>query len=101
MIHYIAAQSYLTDKQMDTIDKETMAGLYPGSGYNCNMSRAVLQALIDMGGTGFTPMKVAAKSGYIQHFLKNWRTPREELGKFLRIVYSWAVESAGVSFPLL
>ena len=60
-----------------------------------------MAAPIELGGAGFIPMKVAAKIGYVQYFIKNWQTPEEELGKLVRIVYSWAVDCAGVMFPLL
>jgi hypothetical protein len=33
--------------------------------------------------------------------LKNWRTPTEDIGKQLRIVYAWTAYQAGVSYPLL
>ena len=101
MVHYVAAQSYLSDVQMDKIDKESMPRLRAACGYNRNTAADVMAAPVELGGAGFIPMKVAAKIGYVQHFLKNWRTPREELGALIRIVYSWAVECAGVTFPLL
>ena len=35
------------------------------------------------------------------HLLKNWRTPKEEVGKIPRIVYAWTAEVVGVTYPLL
>ena len=37
----------------------------------------------------------------VQHFLKNWRTPTEDIGKTLRIAMSWTQYSARVLHPLL
>ena len=56
---------------------------------------------LDMGGAGFVPLRIYAYSGWIIHFIKNWRTPSEELGKFLCILFAWAIENAGVSFLIL
>jgi hypothetical protein len=54
-----------------------------------------------LSGGGFTPLHVTAGTGYVTHFLKNWRTPEEDIGKKLCIVYAWNSYQAGVSFPLL
>ena len=101
MVHYIAAQSYLSNAQMDKIDKESMPWLCAACGYNRNTAKDIMAAPIELGGAGFIPMKVAAKIGYVQHFIKNQQTPEEDLGKLVWIVYSWMVECAGVAFPLL
>ena len=37
----------------------------------------------------------------VQHFVKNWRTPWEDIGKALRIAMTWTQYSAGVSYPIL
>jgi hypothetical protein len=66
-----------------------MPKLYAKCGFNRNTSRAVLAAPIELGGGGFTPLYVTAGTGYVTHFLKNWRTPTEDIGKQLRIVYAW------------
>jgi len=54
-----------------------------------------------LGGAGFTPLLTIAGAGYIQHFLKHWRTPYEEAGKLLQIVFAWSQFQAGVSYPIL
>jgi predicted oxidoreductase len=61
----------------------------------------VLVAPIKLGGGGFTPLYVTAGTGYITHFLKNWRTPTEDIGEQLRIVYAWYAYQSGVSYPVL
>ena len=86
---------------MDSVDKASMPRLYSASGYNRNMARALIEAPLDMGGAGFVPLRIYAYSGWIIHFIKNWRTPSKELGKFLCILYAWAMENAGVSFLIL
>jgi hypothetical protein len=78
-----------------------MPKLYAKCGFNRNTSRAVLTATIELGGRGFTPLYVTAGTGYVTHFLKDWRTPTEDIGKQLRIVYTWYVYQSGVSYPVL
>ena len=34
------------------------------------------------------------------HFIRNWRTGTEDLGKIIRICYAWSASNAGVSFPI-
>jgi hypothetical protein len=51
-----------------------MPRLYEKCGFNRNTSRAVLAAPIELGGGGFSPLYVTAGTGYVTHFLKNWRT---------------------------
>jgi hypothetical protein len=66
-----------------------MPKLYAKCGTNRNTSRAVLAAPFELGGGGSTPLYVTAgTTGYVTHFLKNWRTPTEDIGKLLRIVYA-------------
>ena len=101
VISYTVAQSFLTEKQMDDIDRATISRLYAMSGYNWHMSRAVLNAPKDMGGAGFIPLKVHAYTGYADHVLKHWQTPHEEVGKVLRVVYAWMVKHVGVTTLLL
>jgi hypothetical protein len=78
-----------------------MPKLYAKCGFNRNTSWAVLAGPIELSRGGFTPLHLTAGTGYVIHFLKNWRTPEEDIGKQLHIVYAWNSYQAGVSFPLL
>jgi hypothetical protein len=100
-VEYILPQSFLSEKQLKTIEKASMPKLYAKCGFNRNTSRAVLAGPIELGGGGFTPLYATAGTGYVTHFLKNWRTPTEDIGKQLRIVYAWSAYQSGVSYPLL
>jgi hypothetical protein len=55
---------------------------------------------ISLAGGGFILLHVVAGTGYVMHFLKNWRTEIEDIGKHLQIVYAWTTWQAGISFPL-
>ncbi|OEU11291.1 hypothetical protein FRACYDRAFT_246405 [Fragilariopsis cylindrus CCMP1102] len=99
-IEYVIPQSFLSDKQLSKIEKACMPQIYAKCGFNRNTSRALLAGPVSLGGGGFTPLKVTAGAGYVTHFLKNWRTQTEDIGKHLRICYTWAILQAGVTFPL-
>ena len=99
-IEYVIPQSFLSDKQLISIEKASMPQIYAKCGFNRNTARAVLAGPIELGGGGFTPLKVTAGAGYVTHFLKNWRTITEDIGKHTRIVYAWTAYQAGVTFPL-
>ena len=60
-----------------------------------------MAAPTELSGAGFTPLHVIASSGYVIHFIKNWRTETEQLGKTIRICYAWSQANACVSFSLL
>jgi hypothetical protein len=100
-VEYVIPQSFLSEKQLNKIEKASMPKIYAKCGFNRNTSRAVLGGPIELGGGGFTPLKVTAGTGYVTHFLKNWRSTTEDIGKQLRILYIWTVLQAGVTFPLL
>jgi hypothetical protein len=100
-VEYTLPQSFLSKQQLKKIKQSFMPKLYAKCGFNRNTSRAVLAAPIELGGGGFTPLYVTAGTGYVTHFLKNWRTPTEDIGKQLRIVYAWYAYQSGVSYPVL
>ena len=100
-VTYTVGQSYIGDTRLDEINKVTMGRMIAASGYDRNMAQKIAQALIELGGAGFVPLKVNAYYSYIMNFLKHWNTPDEEIGKVLRIVYAWAMETTGVLFLIL
>jgi hypothetical protein len=100
-VEYTLPQSFLSEKQLKSIETESMPKLYAACGYNRNTSRAVLAGPEELSGGGFTPLKVIAGTGYVLHFLKNWRTPSEDIGKTLRIVFAWTMYQTGITIPIL
>jgi hypothetical protein len=100
-IEYTLPQSFLSKQQLKKIKQACMPKFYAKCGFNRNTSRAVLAAPIELGGGGFTSLYVTAGTGYVTHFLKNWRTPTEDIGKQLRIAYAWYAYQSGVSYPVL
>ena len=59
-----------------------------------------MEAKIELSGGGFTPLHVTASASSVMHFVRNWRTEEEDLGKLIRITYAHAQYNAGVSFSL-
>ena len=100
-VEYTLPQSFLSEKQLKAIESASMPKLYAACGYNRKTSRAVLAGPEELSGGGFTPLLAIAGTGYVLHFLKNWRTPTEDIGKTLRIVYAWTSYQAGITTPLL
>ena len=100
-VEYTLPQSFLSYKQLKAIETASMPKLYAACGYNRNTSRAILAGPEELSGGGFTPLRAVAGTGYVIHFLKNWRTPTEDIGKTLRIVYAWTSYQAGITTPLL
>ena len=54
----------------------------------------------ELSGGNFIPLHVTASAGRVMHFVRNWRTPTENIGTIIRIVYAWTQSNAGVSFSV-
>ena len=65
------------------------------------MTRAIRGGPKKLEGTGVTSLINSVGASQIQHFLKNWRTPWENIGKMLRVALVWAQYCAGVPYPIL
>ena len=100
-VEYTLSQSFLSDKQLKAIEKACLPKIISKCGYNRMTSRAILGGPANLTGGGIIPLVAATGAGEVLHFVKNWRTPQEDIGKVLRIVYAWNQYQAGVSFPLL
>ena len=100
-VEYPIPQSFLSRKQLQHIERKSLPQIFAKCGFMRNTHRKILFGPEALGGGGFVPLYAIAGSGYIQHFLKHWRTPKEEAGTLLRIVVAWSQYQAGVSYPLL
>jgi hypothetical protein len=78
-VEYMMPQSFLSKQQLKKIKQACMPKLYAKCGFIRNTSRTVLATPMELGGGGFTPLYVTAGTGYVTHFLKNWRTPIEDI----------------------
>ena len=65
------------------------------------MARDIREGPKELGGTGFTAFLNTIVLTRVQHFLKNWRTPNEDIGKTLRVVMTWTQYCAGVPYPII
>jgi len=100
-VEYTLSQSFLSEKQLKSIESSCLPKIISKCGYNRNTSRAVIGGPSNLTGGGIVPLVAAKGAGEVLHFVKNWRTPQEDIGKVLRVVYAWNQYQAGVSFPLL
>ena len=55
----------------------------------------------EIGGAGFYSFQNTIGVSCVQTFLKNWRTPSEDIGKALYIAMAWTQYSADLSSPIL
>lgn len=99
-VKYVTAQRYILDKQMQEIDRKSMSKIYLACGYNCCTARAIMNAPIDLGGAGFVPFCVSALTEVILAIYKRWRTPNEQAGILLCVLYACLAEVLGVTFLL-
>jgi hypothetical protein len=65
------------------------------------LDRLVLGGPANLTRGGIIPLVATTGAGEVLQFIKNWRTPNEDIGRVLRIVYAWCQYQARVSFPLL
>ena len=70
-------------------------------GYYRNVPLDIRGGPKELGGAGFYSFKNTIGAVRLQYFIKNWRTPTEDIGKALHIAMSWTQYSAGVPYPIL
>ena len=99
-VEYPLAQSYLTDKQVKKIESVSVPKIMAKCGYNRTTALPIRGGPKKLGGAGFYSFLNTIGASRVQHFLKNWKTPWEDIGKALRIAMSWTQYSAGVSYPI-
>ena len=100
-VEYTLSQTFLTSTQYQKIQQKTMPRIFAKCGFNRNTSRKVLFGPQHLGGGGFIPLQAVAGAGYVQHFLKQWRSPAEEIGKVLRIFTAWSQYHSGMPYSIL
>ena len=99
---YPLGQIFLTDKQVKKIESASLPTIIAKCGYNRNMALNIRGGPKELGRAGFYAFLNTIGATRVQHFfLKNWRTPNEDIGKVLRIVMVWTQYSAGVPYLIL
>ncbi|MGB0425122.1 MAG: hypothetical protein ACPGED_12395, partial [Flavobacteriales bacterium] len=100
-IEYPIGQSFLTPKQLHSIEAKALPWIIAKCGYNRNTSRQVIFGPSNIGGAGFTPLYSKAGTEYVLHFLKHLRTPWTQCGKLIRMTLEWSQFQAGLTQPIL
>ena len=79
----------MTDKQVKKIESASLPKMIAKCKYNRNLATDIRGGLKELGRAGFYSFKNTVGATRVQHFIKNWRTPKEDIGKTLRIAISW------------
>ena len=87
-VEYPLGQTFLTDKQVKKIESISLTKIIAKCGYNRNIALPIRKGPKELGGAGFYSFKNTIRALGVQHFIKNWRTPWEDIGKALRIAMS-------------
>ena len=98
-IEYTLTQLFLSDTQLHKI-KTKLTPLFGMCGYKRNIAYSICHCPIKLGCAGFVPIWASSASGYILHFIKNWQTPTEYVGKNFRIVLAWSQYQVGTSYSI-
>ena len=88
-VEYPLGQTFLTDKQVKKIESASLPKIIAKCGYNRNMARDIRGGPKELGGAGFTAFLNTIGAKRVQHFIKNWRTPWEDIGKTVRVALAW------------
>ena len=91
----------MTDKQVKKIEIVSVPKIMAKCGYNRNIVLPIREGPKELGGAGFYSFLNTIGASRVQHFLKNWRTPWEDIGKTLCIAMTWTQYSAGVLYRIL
>ena len=86
---------------MKKIESASLPKIQAKCGYNRDRALLIRGGPKEIGGTGFYAFLNTIGATRVQHFVKNWRTPWEDIRNALRIAMTWTQYSAGVSYPIL
>ena len=86
---------------MKKVESVSVPKIMAKCGYNRSTALSIRGGPKELGGAGFYSFQNTIGASRVQHFLKNWRTLWEDIGKALRIAITWTQYSAGVSYPIL
>ena len=100
-VEYPLGQTFLINKQVKKIESASLPKVITKCGYNRSMLLDIKRGPKELGTAGFYSFKNTIRATRVQHFLNNWRTPTEDIGKTLRIAMSWTQYRAWVLYPIL
>ena len=85
---------------MKKIESVSLPKIIAKCGYNRNKALPIRGGPKELGWAGFYSLKNTIGALGVQYFIKNWRTPKEDIGKTLRVTLAWAQYCAGVPYPI-
>ena len=99
-ICYPLTGSYMSQAQLDKIQRKAMSIIIPRCGYNRTTHRAIIYGPREMGGAGFRHLHVEQGVQQTLYFLRQWRLD-SHVGRLLKCAIAWLQVSVGVSYPVL
>ena len=97
---YPLSCSFLTKRQLDTVQRKAMSIIVARCGFNRNTKKEVLYGPLELGGANFRHLYVEQGAGQVRMFMRHWRL-RSTAGKLLRVAVHWFQQQTGVSFSIL
>ena len=82
-VEYPLGQTFLTGKQVKKIEFVSLPKIIAKCGYNRNIALPIRGGPKELGGAGFYSFKNTIRASGVQHFIKNWRTPWEDIGNVM------------------
>ncbi|KAI2503136.1 hypothetical protein MHU86_11327 [Fragilaria crotonensis] len=99
-ISYPLSCSAMSTRQLESIQKATMAIIIARCGYNRHTKREIIYGPTTLGGSDFKSFYNQQGAGQIALFLRHSRS-NQVTGTLLRIALSWFQVQVGISQPLL
>jgi exonuclease III len=99
-VTYPLTSSFLTEKQLDKIQRRAMTIIYAKCGFNRHTKREVLFGPHEFGGAEFRRLFISQGLAQTKYFLRHWRL-QSTVGKLLQCSLAWFQLSTGMSFSVL
>ena len=97
----ISVCTVVFDRQArEKIESVSVPKIIAKCGYNRTTALPIRVGPKGIGGAGFYAFLNTISTSRVHHFLKNWRTPLEDIGKALHIAMAWTQYSTSVSYPI-
>ena len=97
---YPLTGSFMSQAQLDKIQRKAMSIIIPRCGFNRTTHRAIIYGPREMGGAGFRHLHVEQGVRQTVYFLRQWRL-NSCVGRLLKCSIAWLQLSVGVSYPVL
>jgi hypothetical protein len=98
-VTYPLASSFMTEKQLDEVQKKAMSIIVARCGFNRNTKKEILYGPKSLGGAEFRHLYVEQGVSQVSEFIRHWRSS-SKIGIMLRIAVAWIQLATGVSYSV-